>query len=184
MHNIRRIESSEESERKRKRNTLILSIVMIGILVFSTAGYFSMREDSGDSSSEGVQNTGNGWLFKYGDQQIMVDSSLDDAKNVSVILFKRVDDYYGKTVYVASDYDAEFYEIYQSLGKYTGRMQQACYGDCEKDLPEKNCNDTLIVVKRTNESETGKVYEKDNCVFIEGDMKAVDAFIYKVFEVL
>jgi hypothetical protein len=26
-----------------------------------------------------------------------------------------------------------------------------------------------------------KVYQKDNCVFIEGDMKAADAFLYKIF---
>ena len=70
-------------------------------------------------------------------------------------------------------------EISLSLGRYTGRIQEACYGKCDKDLPEKDCTQNLIVWKDSAEN---KVYSQGKCVFIEGDLRAVDAFLYKIFE--
>jgi hypothetical protein len=183
MHNIRKIESSEESDRKRKRNTLFLSVIMIGILVFSTAGYFSFKEDSETKAGENnVQDVGGEWILTYGDQSLRMSSSPESAQNTSVLMLKTIDDFYGKTVYVASDSDAASYEVSSTLGRYTERMQEACYGKCDSDLPEKDCNQTMIVIK-TNLTEKGRVYEKDNCIFVEGDLTAVDAFLYRVFGV-
>ena len=165
---IRKIEPREESERKRKRNTLYLSIVMIAILVFSTAGYFSLQnEDSGTGTNEKVQNVGDSWVFSYGDQTFRLTNAPEDGQNVSILSFVSLDKYSGKTVYVSSEGDAVFYEIYSSLGVYTERMQQACYGKCSKNLPEKDCNETMIVIRDLNETESlktgsGKVYEEGN----------------------
>jgi hypothetical protein len=183
---IRKIESAEESERKRKRNTLILSILMIAILLFSTAGYFSMRDNEDTTNSnKNVENIGDSWILKYGDQSLRLSNSPESAENVSILMFKNLESYYGKTVYVAYENEVQFYEVASTLGRYTERMQPACYGKCEKDFPEKTCNDTMIVIKNLNETEPGKskIYEEDNCLFIEGNLVAVDAFIYKIFGV-
>ena len=185
---IRKIETKEESERKQKRNTLILSIIMISILVFSTAGYFSIRDDnSGTKNSNGdngVQNIGNYWVFNYQGNNIRLSNSPESTQNVSVVMFKRINDYAGKTIYVASDYDSSLYEISSTIGNYVERIQPACYGSCDKNLPEKNCSDTMIVIKKLNETDAkSKVYEQENCAFIEGDLKAVDAFLYRIFGV-
>lgn len=188
---IRKIESEEELERKGKRNALILSLFMISILVFSTAGYFSLTDNLSASSAENnknVENIGDSWILRFGDQTFRITNSPENGENVSILMFANLDKFYGKTVYVSSENDAEFYEIYSSLGVYTGRMQRACYGECEKNLPEKDCNETMIVVSNLDETEItksgqGKVYEADNCVFIEGGMTAVDAFLYRIFGV-
>ena len=183
---IRKIQTEEEMEKKRKRNSLILSIVMISILVFSTAGYFSLREDDASSSGDNrVENIGDSWILRYGDQIMQLSNSPESAKNVSISLFKSISDYSGKTVYIASESDPELYEISSTLGRYIDRLQPACYGKCDKDLPEKNCNETMIVIRSLNISENskGRVYESDNCVFIEGDLIAVDAFIYNLFRI-
>jgi hypothetical protein len=186
MVQIRKLESAEESERKRKRNTLILSILMIGILVFSTAGYFTFKgSEETTNNNQKVQNIGNEWILNYGGQTIRLSSGPENAENVTILTSKSLQDFSGKTVYVSAS-DAEFYELYSSLGGYADRMQEACYGKCEKNLPEKDCNETMIVVKSLNESDKnarGKIYEGDNCVFIEGGLKEIDAFIYKIFEV-
>jgi len=168
---IRKIGTKEDSERKSKRNTLILSIIMISILVFSTAGYFSMREKD-NSNADGGGELG-------------LSNSLENTRNVSVIMFNNLENYAGKTVYVASEYDSGLYEVISALQDYAGRIQSVCYGACDKNLPEKDCNDTLIVISRLNESVegNGKVYEQDNCVFIEGNLDAVDAFLYHIFGV-
>jgi hypothetical protein len=181
---IRKIETPEEMERKRKRNTLIMSSIMIGILLLSTAGYFSMNFGSnGSSVTNKVQDVGDAWVFNYGDQSIRLGSSPESGQNVSILMSTGLESYAGKTVYVASDNQAYFSEIYNSLGRYSDRMQPACYGPCSSDLPEKDCNDTMIVVKNLNESQfgTGRIYESGNCLFIEGGLTAVDAFLYKIF---
>jgi len=64
------------------------------------------------------------------------------------------------------------------LNAYASRVQEACYGKCDKNLPEKSCNDSLIVF-RQNDSE--KISQSDNCIFIEGNLRDADAFIYKLF---
>lgn len=178
MVKIRKIETAEESERKRKRNSLILSIIMILILVFSSAGYFTLRENEDSTANQKVENIGDSWIIHYGQQTIRVGSSPESAQNTSILSMKTIDYYAGKTIYVSSEKDAAYYEIASAIGGYAGRIQQACYGKCDKNLPEKDCNETMIVIK---ESDEDKIYEKDNCVFIDGGMDAVDAFIYKIF---
>jgi hypothetical protein len=182
---IKKLEKAEETEKKRKRNTLILSIVMIGILVFSTAGYFSLSDNSDTSASEKVQNIGDAWIVSYGDQSFRLSNAPESGENVSILMFGNMGSYYGKAVYVASDSDSAFYEVASTLGRYTERMQQACYGKCNKDLPEKNCNETMIVITASNETELGRgrIYEDNNCLYIEGGLVEVDAFLYRIFEI-
>ena len=54
-------------------------------------------------------------------------------------------------------------EIAYNLGKFASKVQNACYGQCNEDLPEKTCTDNLIVISYSN---TSKVYQQDNCIFI------------------
>lgn len=178
MH-LRKIETKDESERKRKRNTLIASIIMISILVFSTAGYFSMDGDESETvSNETVRNVGDYWVANYGEEILRFTNSPDSAKNVSVGFVNGINSYSGKPMYISSDSEIVSYEIGSNLGRYASRVQLACYGVCDRDLPEKNCTDNLIVF---NQSEQNKVRQEDKCVFIDGDMRAVDAFLYRIF---
>ena len=90
-------------------------------------------------------------------------------------------DYYQQPVYVSSNSTEIANEIMSNVGPYTERIQQACYGNCTTDFPEKNCNENLIV---WTPSDTNRVYQKDKCVFIDGDIKAVDAFLYRIFGII
>jgi len=55
---------------------------------------------------------------------------------------------------------------------------EPCY---DKTLPTKDCNDNLIIVKN---STINKIYEKNNCVYIEGNQKDLltltDEFLLKI----
>src|SRR3990172_3551607 len=138
---IRKIEPKEESERKRKRNTLVLSVIMISLLLFSTAGYSiisSVEDNSQTSSNNLVENVGGSWIINYGGETISLSNSPESGQNVSISFFGSLQNYNGKTLYVAAK-DADFYEIYNALSGYADRVQQACYGDCTKNLPEKDC---------------------------------------------
>lgn len=179
---MRRIETQGEVEKKRKRNNIILSILMLVILVGSTIGYAFMyysgsSDNTGTTSNEKVRQVGNYWIVNVSGVNFQMSSNPESVINVSVQSFITSANYYGKTVYVDSQGQEVYYEIASTVGKFAGKVQEGCLGSCERNLPEKNCSDYIIVWNKTG---SDKVYQRENCVFIEGSMKAVDAFLYKL----
>lgn len=182
---MRRIEIREELEKRRKRNTAIISISLLGLLVLSSLGFafisgFGYKNNANNQNAQNDNSVNDKITINYGGQSFSLLSRYDDIKNIDVEINSKPEDYAGQILYADISNHGVFGEIASSLGKFTGGMQEACYGKCEKNLPEKNCtgNANLIV---WNQSLENKVYQKDKCVFIEGDIKAVDAFIYKLF---
>lgn len=180
---IRKLRSAEEIEKRRKRNVLIASIVLIAILVFSTAGYFSVGEENEETSSSKVREIGGEWTMDYNGNYLRFSSPPEAAENVSLSSFKTIQDYNGQIVYIDSESDAVAYQISLDMGRYVGRIQAACYGNCTKNLPEKNCTDSKMIIFRKSD-DISKVYEEQNCVFIEGNLKTADAFLYRIFGVI
>lgn len=182
---MRRIETHAEIESRKKRRTRIFTFLILGILVLSSAGYaFFSNPDSGDSSASGkngnVVESGGRWYMKFGEQTQSFTSSPEAVKNASVIMSSSLSSFAGKILYISSDNQGIYSEIAYNLNPYVERIQAACYQNCTEDLPEKDCTENLIVFRQGNEN---KVYQSQNCVFIEGDMRAVDAFLYKIFGV-
>lgn len=171
---MRRIESEDERERKVKRRNIYLTIFMLLILLISTAGYafFSGNRTTSNEIEEVHSVNING-------QSFYMTNSKNDVKNISVNINAGLSFYSGNNVYVASDSQQVSYEIFSTIGAYASHIQNACYGNCTENLPEKTCSDKLIVWSLSTEN---NVYQRENCIFIEGDLKAVDAFIYKIFE--
>jgi hypothetical protein len=89
-----------------------------------------------------------------------------------------VEAYQGKTLYLAVENPGIEAELRSTIGVFSDRIQLACYGSCELDLPEKDCSANLIV---WTDGVGGQVTQGEGCVFIEGDLRAVDAFLYRVF---
>lgn len=182
---IRKIQSAEEIEKRNKRRTRILTVLMLVLLLGSTAGYsfFSGTKDS-SSSDSGIQQVGNQWVVNSNGDQFAFSSSPDSAKSVKISsLVYDISNYYQKPLYISSNSSAVTYEISTTLGKFASRVQEACYGNCTLDLPEKNCTTDLLVVYRESEVDN-RVYQEDNCVFINGNITSVDAFLYKVMKLI
>ena len=180
---MRKILSEKESEKKRKTNTLLLSIVMLAVLLVGTIGYGFMsstrtpKNNDGETNSS-IRNVGGRWEINYNNNLFYLDNSLEEVKNISVTSYSTLSSLAKSTLYISSDNDAVFSELYSVLGRYA-KTQKACYGPCEEDLPEKNCTDNLIVWKDSAEN---KVSQEGKCIFIEGDLRAADAFIYKLLD--
>jgi len=176
---MRRIQTPEEIERKRQKNIRYMSLFMLGILVFGTVGYgFSLYGNSDDSDAlngaggEIVQSV------KIGEEKVYLINPLGDVQNISVNSVIGLYNYNNEILYISSDDALVYNELEKTIGRYAYRVQGACYGKCEKDLPEMNCSSNLIVFE---ESDENKVYQEEKCVFIDGDLRAVDAFIYNLF---
>ena len=176
---MRKLENNADKERRERRKKQIVMVILLGLLVMSSAGFafslaFGDGNAEGDSSgtdtnpdANGAGSDGSGFL-KY---------SYDDVKNISVEQSINSGLIQGKLVYIAGEDNEAIAELETGISGYAGRIQRACYGSCTQDLPEKNCSDTLIVIRN---SETQKVTRNESCIFIDGNSQAVDAFIYSL----
>ena len=181
---MRPLQTEELREQKGIKQRRFLSIFMLSILVLSSLGFaFLYSPGNSNSSAQQGQNSsgGNdGWNVNLGGQKLSFVYDPASVKNVPVDLNTTLSSYSGKKIYLASSSPDVLTEISSTLGLYTERLQKACYGNCSENVPEKNCSDTLIVWRS---SEENKVYQHDSCVFIEGDLHAVDAFLFKVLDI-
>ncbi len=184
---MRKIESPEKAERKRRRDRAIIGVVLIALLVLSTAGFALNGIGSGNSDDNGLgineelpYYDGQNWVYALGGQKYFFANRLEEVEDVQLNIQKTLTDYSGKKLYIDSENELANGEIANNLGRFASGVQRACYGGCEEDFPEKTCSDNLIVFKDATEN---KVYEEENCVFVQGDLKAVDAFLYRILGV-
>lgn len=181
---MRKIQTPEEIEKKRKRNMIIMSVLMLGILTISTIGYSFLSADEdeeqglNDEDGDGIVAYGGKWLVDLNGKQLLLENHPDELKNISVNISINANSYANQEIYVDSANQGVFSEIAINLNGFAGKIQKACYGSCEEDLPEKNCSANLIVWRENAEN---KIYQEENCIFIDGDLKSVDAFLYRIF---
>ncbi len=171
---MRRIETAEQKERKHKRNVMILSVFMLAILVFGTVGYAFSYAFIGNGSS---RSSHAGTSVVIGSTTVPLINSRKTVSEINVTSFVTPGTYSRKPLYIVSTNNRIISELASTIGQYSERVQEACYGSCNKNLPIKNCTsgENIIIWK---DSQTNNVYQNNSCVFIEGDMRAVDAFIY------
>ncbi len=178
---MRSITSREQIEKKQKRNKAILGIIIIFLMVFSTAG-FAIYQTSGTTSTpdstepdDGLNFNGQYWVYNVSGQPFYFTNLQSLTEDIPVATTISLQEYSGQALYIDSEDQLVLNEIGVNLGRFSSRIQEACYEECDKDLPRKQCDQNLIVYR---ESEENKVYQDQKCVFIEGDIKALDAFLY------
>jgi hypothetical protein len=188
---IRKIITKEDHERKRKKNQIIISIILVGIMVFSTIAYsfgtntsqkeITIKYKNYDFTySNGLWETnisGNVFSFIYNPFEIYnVTSNVNSLEN-----------YQNKPLYIYSiNSDAE-QEIYQNLYTISGNITYACPEDeknCDETLAVKDCSNNFIIIREGNSS---NIYQKDKCAFISGPFENLteitDGFLLKVIGV-
>lgn len=186
MH-MRPIEAQEIRNKRIKRNQLLIGIVLIGLMVLSSAGYALVNSFSSSTQTEqskyGLSYTGSYWTGVVAGNNITLTLDPDEAATIPVDLGGiTLSSYDSQTLYVASDGPFSFNQIAINLGPFVSSVREACFGPCEKNLPEKSCNDSLIVI---NSSATeSKVYRKENCLFIDGNSDSTEAMLYHILGVL
>lgn len=190
---MRRIETTERKEKREKRLKVVVGSVIIFLLVVSTLGYALVfggqtggttpqgdptQTQTIEQNEDGAYFNGRYWVYAQGTTQRYFSYEHAEVETIPSDISLTSQDYAGQTVYLVGGAGARTEEIALNIQSLTGKMQQACYGPCEEDLPEKTCEDYLIVIE---DSDTQIVTQEDNCVFIAGDLKAVDAFLYSLF---
>jgi hypothetical protein len=180
---MRTIQTEEQRDKKRKRNTQIMGLILAVLMLGSTLGYaFSMFFSSRAPEPIPFNNTSQPnqpLIITRNGLSFALQSTMQDISVIPVNISRDVSDYAGATLFIASEDPAATQELGGVLTNYAGRLQEACYGPCaSEDLPEKTCADHIIVV-RSHVAQS--VSQQENCIFIDGDIKAVDAFLYNLF---
>lgn len=182
---MRKIETQEQLEKKKKRNQLILGVIMIFLLTSSIAGYSIMSRESNESTSSVVEQgiefyrQDNMWNIVIADEVFSFQNLPSEVESVEINGTFILGQYSSKPLYFININEGTM-EILNNIGRYAFRYQEACFVNetCLGDFPSKDCSENLIIFKSGNST---KVYQEENCVFIEGDsLKGADAFLYKI----
>ena len=188
---MRKIETQAMKDRRQKRNLIIMSIVLIGLLVLAPIGYsfFSGDEEevqAGDVTFNGFEFVkSNGyWNLGIQGQTFRFQNLPEEVINVSVSGFYELGGYNGEVLYFVGLGDNRLagQEILNNLGGSILRWQEACLNnsgdECEGDFPVKNCDDNLVIF---SDGEVEEVRTENKCVYISGGVRGADAFLYRLF---
>lgn len=185
---MQKIISKEEKDSKQRRNSMIIGIILIAIMVFSTAGYAFFGRENKNTNKISYNNIkffllDDGlWHFNLNNEEYATEHNPKETENISFSLTLNKYSYENKPLYFSYDSERQgIDEISRNIGRFAERIQYACMENCTEDYPIKNCSSNIIIIKERNES---LIKQEDNCVYIfSNDLKAEDAFIFKILEV-
>jgi len=185
---IKDIETKKDRDRKNKRNQWIIGGILIFIMMGST---FGIIVDSFGTKSNVDKVEYNGYTFVYenefwtttvGNYKFIFKYNPTQIERIDSEL-RYLNSYSGTPVYISSeDYNSKI-EVYRNLGNVAERFQEACLEEkgCQGDFPIKDCSNNFIIIREANES---KIYQNENCVFIEGKeenlTQITDEFLFQI----
>lgn len=191
---MRKIKSEEDIEKARRRNNIILGLVMIFLLTASSLGYSLMSADlekknSVNENGYDFVRDGGYWKTEINGEVFAFSNLPSDLAGIDVELGISLNEYDGKVIYFVNSKEG-LGRILGNIGGHILRYQEACLNlsgvggqelatkECRSDLPVKDCSSNLIIFEEGNET---RVYGQDNCVFIVGDdSRGSEAFLYKL----
>jgi len=191
---MRSIFTKKEKLKKQKRNTLIVSIILIVVICLSIFGIvansFGNSENSNEVDYNGYKfySSGDFWVLEEGDFKFVFLNNPKDLENMTFEAnpLKFLPSYSQKVLYLSSEDSVSSYQIYSNLEPFLTRIQYACLDEknCTDNLPIKNCTENFVVIRK---SETNKILQQDKCVFIEGKeqdlYKLTEIFLLKILGV-
>jgi hypothetical protein len=188
---MKKIITAEEKAKKTRINQLVIGLILIVVMLFSTLGYaFSDKSKTSSTSIKykGIefnQNSGY-WVFNLNGKQFSTFNNPVEVENISFSIKNLLANYEDKPLYFSGN-SQSLYEITRNLNQFTERIQEACLigENCSANLPVKDClTDNIIIIRENSENQKENVYQQDNCVFIsasyENQTKYSDAFLLKI----
>ena len=191
---MRKIILVEEKMKKESRNKLIIGLVLVAIMVLSTAGYsfFSVSKEETKkieyNGAEFILNDAGMWQFKIQNFDFSTQYNPEETENISVIALATINNYIGKPLFFSGEETAAKQEVARNLLNFASRMQDVCIEedkDCDKTLPIKNCSqDNIIIFQEEKFIDIG---EEENCIFISApydeQIRTADSFLFKILGV-
>lgn len=192
---MRGISSKYQEEKKRKRNQIVVGLILIFVMFSSVLGFaFINHSISGGSNINNpdfnsinyngfefteqnslwiLNQNGINFIFRYNPNQV--------PRIASEI--KSLENYQEKILYLHSEDILAESEIYTNLFQFTNGIENACLEECDEEFPVKTCQDNFIIIREGSKGIT----QENNCIFIEGEKedltKLADEFLFKLIGV-
>lgn len=187
---IRKIISKQDEEKKRKRNQIIMSILLALIMILSTLGYSfgtntSQKEKTIKYNNYEFTYLDGLWNVNIGENIFSFAINPSNSYNVTSNI-NALTSYYGKPLYLYSENSNAEDEINNNLNSIASEITYACLNgeNCDAGLPKKTCSDNFIIIKEANIS---GIYQNNGCVFISGGFENLtamtDGFLLKIIGV-
>lgn len=191
---MRPLENPHIKQKREQRRKVILTIVLLGILLFSSIGY------AFQSRSEDLTRTITYNSFRFTEQQ-----GLWVLQNQYVFLATlhtpyeilnaternefTIADYTNVAVYLSGMLGSGSDEIVRNLQSSAERIQPVCVSGftCnEESLPVKDCSRDKVII--FVESDTAKITTQNQCVIISGtpeqSTRLADEFLFGIFNII
>lgn len=185
---MRAIESKKEMEKRQKKNQLIIGGILIFVMLGSTFGY-AFYQLGNDEAGGKVEYNGykfiesNGlWTAKIGNYDFWFAYNPTQVERIDAEV-RYLNSYSGLPLYFFTESEDAGTEIYRNLQNTVQRFQVACLEEknCPEEWPIRDCSNNFIIIKEANES---RIYQKDNCAFIEGPRENLtqitDEFLFRI----
>lgn len=197
---IRKIVTKEEQDRKRKRRNFLIGMILVLLMVFSTAGYAINNAFSNQGNKkvntikykgiDFIKNDNGLWEFQYIGQKFITKYNPLELNDTKVSTGLSLTNYNGQVLYYEFNESqagaSELLTNLWDLNHVPKRILRACLSEnCTIDAPVKSCSeDKIISFKIPLKDENERVYKQDNCVFIVANetnqAKYSDAFLYNL----
>lgn len=196
---MRSIETKGAQEKKKKRNQIIVGVILVAVMLFSVLGYgFSTQDPSQDTTStthtyngyEFVLAQGNVWSLGIGNFNFFFSYLPDEITEVNATGLALLNNYANKPLYMHIPNVSAQAEILRNLDQVVLRRQNACLGEsiagvdmseCDGALPLKTCEDNFIIFAEAQEA---TIEQYENCVIIytseEKTIQSADEFLYNI----
>jgi hypothetical protein len=175
---MKKIMTKSELAKKKNRMKMLVGGTLIFLMFFSTIAFVFTFAGFGGGlpGTEDYYFDGQYWVLQSGGQVFYFNNHRDEVRDVPIEMQSTLLDFSGRPLYIDSERDEITILVSTNLARYALRTQEACYGECEGDLPRVGCDENLIVWMAGEEE---SVRQEDKCIFIEGN-RAADAFLYRV----
>ena len=187
---MRKIKFKEDVDKKRRRNQIIIGVVLVSLMLFSTIGYSFIQNSGNDGQYESESYNGltfyrinDLWQTSIQGQTFSFQYLPQEVSNISVFETLTLQNISGNPLYLVNSENYASQKIIGNIGQYALRYQTACLeGTNCTEWPIKTCEENLIIF---NEANATSVAQVENCIFISGDFdKGSDAFLYRLLGII
>lgn len=189
---MQKIITQKEKDKVSHRNQLIIGLILILLMVLSTAGYALTGGEREKNNQKKIDYKGVSfiqeseyWSFNLEGYSFITLYNPQETEDIFFLDTLGLQDYSNKPLYFVGKGEA-VYELSRNLNQFVLRMQEACLANenCSVDLPVKDCStDNVIVIKEPLKNENNRILKEDNCVYIisslENQTRYADAFLFK-----
>ena len=192
---MRKISFKYQDEKKKKRNQMIVGLILIFVMFSSVLGFAFMNfassggNDMNNPDLNSINYNGfefieqnSLWILNQNEINFIFRYNPNQVPRIASEI-KPLENYQEKILYLYSENILAESEIYTNLFQFTNGIENACLEECDEEFPVKTCQDNFIIIREGNKGIT----QENNCVFIEGEKedltKLADEFLFKLIGV-